>query len=84
MLSGNSCGNQSEMNCYSFVRAVIEFYLAIDNNQVLEKMAGLQWNNGLEEEYGLWMGFFCKSYELYEDVIWKDENYTALPMDLNA
>lgn len=84
MLRGNSCGNQSEMNCYSFVRAVTEFYLAIDNNQVLEKMAGLQWDNGLEEEYGLWMDFLCKSYELYEDIIWKDENYTALPMDLNS
>lgn len=35
MLDINCGGNQAEMNCYSLVRSVTSFYLAIDNNQQL-------------------------------------------------
>lgn len=84
MLKNNSSGNQSDMNCYSFVRAVTEFYFMIDNNLQLEKIAGPFWDNGLKEEYELQLDFFYKLYELYEDVFLKDENYTALPLDLNS
>ena len=71
------------MNCYSFVRGVTDLYLAIDKNQQLEKMDTLSWNNALEKEYELWLDFFLKSYELYSDVIYKDEGYSSLPLDLN-
>ena len=71
------------MNCYSFVRGVTDLYLAIDKNQQLEKMDTLSWNNALEKEHELWLDFFLKSYELYSDVIYKDEGYSSLPLDLN-
>ena len=83
MLGINRAGNQPYMNCYSFVRGVTDLYLAIDKNQQLEKMDTLSWNNALEKEYELWLDFFLKSYELYSDVIYKDEGYSSLPLDLN-
>lgn len=84
MLGHNSGGNQPVMNCYSFVRGVTDFYLAIDNNQQLEQLDSLSWNNALEKEYALWLDFYLKSYDLYADVIYKDEGYSALPQDLNS
>lgn len=84
MLSVNNAGNQQEKNCYSVVKGVTELYLAIDNNQQIEKIDTLTWREAFKKEYELWIDFYRKSYNLYADVILKDESYSALPMDLNS
>lgn len=84
MLDSNCYGTQTQMNSYSLVESVMQFYLAIDNNRQLEKMDSVSWDSGFKEEYELWMDFCLKSYVLYADVILKDESYQSLPLELNG